>query len=361
VKKAAVGAALLAAGLAAALLSTQALGQVPVPTVSLPSVSLPLPVPPPPPAPPTPPPATPPVPPAPVPTPALPTPPSAPAPAPSAPAPSAPPGAVPSAPAHEAPAAPFAPSTDSGVGTASTGYYSADRRREPAGSSSPQRRARVTRLSASPKRIKPGSKRRAARITFRLTAPARVVFVVRGPAPSCDVVGRFIVRGRRGTNRVRFTGRVGRRTLKPGTYRLTARTAGRPDQTRRVVVILGDGPQERLRCPNPNQFVFLGATSFFRETPGSAAPRGAAKAPAPRAKKKAKEQDSRGVLPAIRKKIRQLPEVLPDVPPVPRPSVPGDGASPPAILGIAALGLLALSGIAILAYVIRYFRRPHAM
>jgi hypothetical protein len=37
-------------------------------------------------------------------------------------------------------------------------------------------------------------------------------------------VGRFRVRGKAGTNRVRFRGRIGRRALRPGTYRILGRT-----------------------------------------------------------------------------------------------------------------------------------------
>lgn len=365
-----MGAALLAAGMVAAVLSAQALGQVPIPTVSLPSVSLPtppLPVPPTPPPPPTP--ATPPAPPTPPPpaTPSVPAVPNAPAaPTPdAAPAAATPAGSVPST---SSPGT-AGPGGSSPIGVPSTGatssqYYTADRRRRPAGSSSSGRRARVTRLNASPKRIKPGSKRRAARITFRLSAPARVVFTVRGPAPSCEVVGRFTVRGQRGTNRVRFTGRVGRRTLGPGTYRVTARPVNRPRQARRVVVIIGDGPRGRLDCSGTNGFAFLGAAAFFGEggsSTGSAAVAGAgaktAAKLAPRTNRK--EKESPGVLPAIRKKIRQVPEAIP-TPPIPRPSVPGGDGSPPAFLGLAALALLALSALAIIAYVIRFIRRPHA-
>jgi hypothetical protein len=171
-------------------------------------------------------------------------------------------------------------------------------------------------------------------------------------------VGRFSVRGHRGTNRVRFAGRVGRKTLRPGTYRITARPVGRPRQARRVVLIVGSGPREELNCSTSNRYAFLGAAAFFGEGSGDAAAAGSTTkttAPAPRTKKQDKK--SRGVLPAIRKRIRELPEAIPR-PPLPRPAIPGDDTSPPAILGLAALALLALSVLAILAYVIRFFRGP---
>jgi hypothetical protein len=55
-------------------------------------------------------------------------------------------------------------------------------------------------------------------VSFRLRAPATVVFTVLGPSPSCGVAGKKVVRGRRGMNRVRLNGRFGDHLLSPGTY-----------------------------------------------------------------------------------------------------------------------------------------------
>jgi hypothetical protein len=175
-----------------------------------------------------------------------------------------------------------------------------------------------------------------------------VIFVVRGPAPSCEIVGRFSVRGRAGVNRIRFKGRVGRTTLGPGTYTLTAHPAGRTQRTRRVVVLIGTEPRDSFDCSRAAGFGFAAGLPF---TPGGENAARGGTAAEPRADKK--EDRSRGVLPAIRKKIREIPEALP------RPPLPGDAGSPPMILGLIALALLALSGIAILAYVIRFLRGPH--
>lgn len=212
----------------------------------------------------------------------------------------------------------------------------------------------MTGLKASRTRIKPGTKQRETRISFRLTAPTRVVFVVRGPAPSCDVVGRFSVRGRAGTNQVRFTGRIGRKTLEPGTYRLTARPANRARQTRPIVLIVGTGPRERLHCPSPDRTALFGAAADFGT--GFTLP-GATTEGAQRGKKD--EKKARGVLPAISKRIRELRKALPPRPEVPRPGMPGAGDSPPILIGLAALALLALSALAILVFVIRFIRGPH--
>jgi hypothetical protein len=55
-------------------------------------------------------------------------------------------------------------------------------------------------------------------VSFRLRAPATVVFTVLGPSPSCGIAGKKVVRGRRGMNRVRLNGRFGDHRLSPGTY-----------------------------------------------------------------------------------------------------------------------------------------------
>ena len=68
-----------------------------------------------------------------------------------------------------------------------------------------------------------GAARRNVTISFRLPARGRVRFVVTELSPVCRRIGSFAVAGRPGINRVRFRGRVGKRRLEPGTYRLDAR------------------------------------------------------------------------------------------------------------------------------------------
>jgi hypothetical protein len=65
---------------------------------------------------------------------------------------------------------------------------------------------------------------RQTTFVFRLSRPGIVEFVLTRLAPDCRVVGKFRVAGRAGLNRVRFRGRIGRRVLRAGTYRVTART-----------------------------------------------------------------------------------------------------------------------------------------
>jgi hypothetical protein len=80
---------------------------------------------------------------------------------------------------------------------------------------------------------------RQTTLVFRLSRPGIVELVVTRIAPDCRVVGKFRVAGRAGLNRVRFRGRIGRRVLRAGTYRVTARTLrsrGAPVRTRLVIV-----------------------------------------------------------------------------------------------------------------------------
>jgi hypothetical protein len=189
-----------------------------------------------------------------------------------------------------------------------------------------------------------GKHRTAARITFTLSAPARVRFLVRGPAPSCDVIARFAVRGRAGKNLLQFTGKIGKRRLAPGTYRIVARTrtgaASRP-----ILVVVGGGPVERPSCLQSG----AGAAPLFDELAASFGA-GASRPPSTRDSSK-----SGGVLPAIGRTIRELPEALPR-PPVGRVS---DPAGLPTWIGLL-LPLAALGGYALIVYVVRYLRRLSA-
>jgi hypothetical protein len=216
-------------------------------------------------------------------------------------------------------------------------------------------------MRARPRRIaKRGKRRTAVRISFTLTAPTRVVFVVRGPAPSCGVVGRFNVRGNRGVNHFDFTGRVGRRELSSGAYRVSVTTGGRP-ASRSVVVVVGDGARSsRFEChsPRPPASMFVSMLEVFAiggGTPGAglAGWDGDAQAAA-RNPSLAGDGPESGVLPAVTDRLRRLPED------VPKPQVPGARPSPPWILGTAALLVLALSSLVPLVYVLRFLRRPRA-
>jgi hypothetical protein len=312
----------------AGVLSARALGQVGLPpiTVSLPTVTLPaptqpapVPLPPPPPAPN--------LPPAPRPVPVpLPTT-SAPTPTPT-PAPTTTPSGI--SPATSPP--PVGSPTPLGASSSVT-RSSASRPTGP---------ARVTRFRVTRARVRrTGERKAAAKITFNLTKPARVRFVVRGPAPSCDVVARFTVRGRAGSNVVRFTGRIGRRRLESGTYRIVARTGAKT--SRPIAVVVGAGPVERPRCSQP-----IAAPEVTFEQLASTFDVGA---PAPPSKRP--DKDSGGVLPAIGRKIGELPEALPQ----PHLGAVSDSAGLPAWLIGLGLPLALLGAIAVVVHVFRYVRR----
>jgi hypothetical protein len=191
-----------------------------------------------------------------------------------------------------------------------------------------------------------------------------VVFVVRGPAPSCRVIGRFSVRGHRGRNLVRFKGRIGRRELPNGTYRITAKTRGRP-MSRPIVVFVGDRAGARnFACGSSGSSpfgtyasllgTFSGSSSTGSGTAGAAGDKGSgAKTAATGQNRKAKEEPDSGVLPAVTDRLRKIPEALPT------PHIPSASASPPWIIGATALILLILSGLALVFYVVRFLRRPH--
>jgi hypothetical protein len=322
---------------AAGVLSAQALGEVGLPpiTVSLPTVSLPIPTTPPAPLP------------VPRPPPSLPPPP-VPVPAPPAVAPTPavgpPPAIVPTPPARSAPASASSagqPATPLITGSpSSSGTYSSTVQPQSAGRGRP---GRVTRLRVTYRRVpSDGKNRLAIRITFTLSAPARVHLVVRGPAPSCAVIARFAVRGRSGTNHLRFTDRIGRRHLAPGTYRIVARTRSGP--AARSIVVVGSGPVERSACPRPER------SSPFEQL-GAAFDDGA---PAPPSKHPT--TTSGGVLPAIGKKLRELPRALP------RPPISGFSAStrlPAWLLGLG-VALVALAGATLIRNLVRYLRRRYA-
>ena len=72
-------------------------------------------------------------------------------------------------------------------------------------------RAFEARAHRTPRRV-------SVRLAFVLPKADRIFLIVRGPAPSCEIAGYIPVRGRKGTNRVYFAGRVHGRRLDPGVY-----------------------------------------------------------------------------------------------------------------------------------------------
>jgi hypothetical protein len=93
----------------------------------------------------------------------------------------------------------------------------------------------LTQLSVSPAIFKAAKRgpavvrtgRIGAALRLRLSRPARVEFEVTSGRPRGRSLGRFSIRGRKGLNRLRFTGRLRGRALPPGPYRLAAQAIGR--------------------------------------------------------------------------------------------------------------------------------------
>jgi hypothetical protein len=84
--------------------------------------------------------------------------------------------------------------------------------------------------------------RRLTTFVFRLPKRVVVEFIVIRVSPDCTIVGRFRVKGHKGVNRVSFRGRIGRRWLPPGTYRIVAHTPSlptRPLMVTRLVIFNG--------------------------------------------------------------------------------------------------------------------------
>jgi hypothetical protein len=309
-----------------------------LPTITLPTVpitvTLPIPVPPPPPAPLPPPPIQ--LPPPPV---VVPPPPVA-----SGPPPGRPPSTQ--APTQSAPT--------SGSGAQATPLASAGQSGAQAAPSdrADRPRVRLRRLRTTRTRTARGRKGRpATTITFWLSGPGRVVFLVQSGGPDCSPAGRFTVKGRSGRNEIRFTGKVRDGRLQPGTYRITPiRIRGAQPSGRHAVgveVLPRGSVPARITTPcepstGPSTTTLSpagGQGGAATGGPTSSSKRDATSKP----EKKGRFQ---GVLSAI---------TPPDI------SLPGDTGSLPWLLGVAALALLALSAGAILAYVLTFVRRARTL
>jgi hypothetical protein len=90
-------------------------------------------------------------------------------------------------------------------------------------------------------------------------------------APVCRAIGHFSVRGRKGTNRIPFAGRVGRKTLGVGTYLIVARTRSGQVVQRLTLVVVGNRVPSRaqLRAARAAN-VCTDESEFFSSTPGTA-------------------------------------------------------------------------------------------
>jgi len=93
------------------------------------------------------------------------------------------------------------------------------------GPARPPAAAAITRLSARPRAFRPARRGRGGTVLrFTLPSAGRVTLTARTTAGR-RVRGRLVIRGRAGANRVRFSGRLGGRRMRPGRYVLTLTSA----------------------------------------------------------------------------------------------------------------------------------------
>jgi hypothetical protein len=90
------------------------------------------------------------------------------------------------------------------------------------------------------------------RLTFALPSPARVSFLIVGPAPSCTLAGRFVIAGHRGVNKVLFRGRVRGHLLRWGVYKIVPSRKGLGPRSLRPFGIVVDarGVHPAARVPD---------------------------------------------------------------------------------------------------------------
>ena len=178
----------------------------------------------------------------------------------------------------------------------------------------PQTLTRVERLPLSRRWISyrgPKAQRRVA-FVLRLRRPALIEFVLYRVAPDCTFVGKFRVRAHAGVNRVGFRGRIGRRTLPPGTYLIRARpvsaNGGNVVLENRLVIFRTAHPtRSQVRaaraadtCPPPTLNAFGAGFGSFVEASASGGGGSVEASPADPARAQA----------AVRKKQRPSSSVL---------------------------------------------------
>jgi hypothetical protein len=110
-------------------------------------------------------------------------------------------------------------------------------------------------VRASKTLVRPGRRNGGTTLLFSLAQKALVRFTIVRVHPSCRRIGSFTVRGRRGTNRVRFNGRYRGRTLASGTYRLVVHARGQTEPAAVVTIVVARGqlsPAALNRARNAN-------------------------------------------------------------------------------------------------------------
>jgi hypothetical protein len=179
--------------------------------------------------------------------------------------------------------------------------------------------------------------RRAKFLGFRLSRPARVVAVFRGPAPSCEIAYTFRGRGRSGANRVPASALVRKGLVEAGVYAVRV-VAVRGEQRRRIGDIVVDVRRREVR-----------RLSGDRHRCRAAAPRGVLAAAGPAFGIGPAPPPAEGARAPLRRSgVASEREV--ELPPSPGlPSVIGDlpSLAAPVLYGAIGLVLIALAAIAV--------------
>jgi hypothetical protein len=104
-----------------------------------------------------------------------------------------------------------------------------------------------------------------------------VRFLVIGPAPSCQVAGRFVFAGHKGLNKLAFRGRVRGRLLGPGTYTIVPQPVTGSRQLPKAVAVAIDArgirPTASVRWRNCDQAAAVPAATGADGLPASASRR----------------------------------------------------------------------------------------
>jgi hypothetical protein len=130
-------------------------------------------------------------------------------------------------------------------------------------------------VSASKSVVRPGRRNGGTTLVFTLKQKNTVRFTVIRVYPTCVRVGSFSVSARAGVNRVRFRGRLGRRPLGEGTYRLVAQARGQESAAATLTIVVAHGkttPAELRRARRANACSLAEAHEI--ETAIGAAPAG---------------------------------------------------------------------------------------
>jgi hypothetical protein len=218
-------------------------------------------------------------------------------------------------------------------------------------------------LRASPARFanRPGPGRRQGTVlTFHLSAPARLEFTVLGRAPECRRLGMFARKGRAGINRIRFLGRLRGRPLSPGRYTIMPEAVrGRRHYVLASVTVVVVSPERRLSLAAERRPVKAECRSHENGSTGApAAPWEATGASEAATSQRTGGVERSGVA-AVSKTKRLLTSPTDDRLaglPVPSGIIPDE---PPAlrVIGLLALGALALAMLFLLVLVLRFAAR----